>query len=152
MTDQEVWEFFKAGKGKKKKLEELRLRLRYLENEDGGLKAIDYEKPSISGGTISDLSEAVIRSEESRARVKKAIAEMQVKIFDWQEQALSMIHACENDMQAGILIAKFINEKSWREIQKEYHYSESQPYVICRRAIEVIACKYKPVSKENRKQ
>lgn len=152
MTDQEVWDFFKAGKGRKKKLEELQIRLQHLENEEGALKAIDYEKPSVSGGSISDLSDTVMRSEEARAKVKKAIAEMQVKIFDWQEKALAMIRLCENDMQAGILIAKFINEKSWREIQREYHYSESQPYVICRQAIAAIASKHKPMDEENRKQ
>ena len=151
MTDREVWDFFKAGKGRKKKLEELQIRLQHLESEEGALRAIDYEKPSVSGGSISDLSDAVIRGEEARARVRKAIAEMQVKIFDWQEQALLMVRLCENDIQAGILIAKFINEKSWREIQREYHYSESQPYVICRQAIAAIASKHKPMDEENRK-
>ena len=143
MTEKEVWDFLKEGKGKKKLLRELIVQLQQLEADENCIKAIDYEKPSVSGGTTSDLSDAVIRSEAARERVKRSIVEMQAEIDAWKEQAISMIRVCRNDMQRGILTAKFLNGKSWRKIQEEYHYSESQPYAICRIAITEIARNYR---------
>lgn len=152
MTNQEVWNFLKAGKGKKRKLEELDLQLKQLEEGENYIKAIDYEKPTVSGGTTSDLSSIVAQQEEAAKRLKKSIIETTKEILWWKNEVLAMTRFCNNDVQAGILIAKFVNEKSWKEIQKEYRYSESQPYVICRQAVAEIANKYKPANKEHRKQ
>lgn len=143
MTDQDVWAFFKSGKGKKKRLEELCLQLEQLEESESYIKAIDYEKPSVSGGTISDLSDTVMRGEAVKARVKKEIAEMQVEIYDWQGKAYAMIRFCKNDLQAGVIAAKFIREKPWKEVQQEYCYSRRRLYDICREAMSQIASKYK---------
>ena len=152
MTNQEVWDFLKAGKGKKRKLEELDLQLEQLGKDEIYIRAIDYEKPAVSGGTTSDLSDVVARKEEAMKKLKKSIIEVKEEILRWKNEVLTMTQLCENDVQAGVLIAKFINGKSWKEIQREYHYSESQPYVICRQAIAAIASKHKPMGEDNRKQ
>ncbi len=152
MTDQEVRKYLEAGGNKRQLLRELQKQLFVLEHSESCIKAIDYEKPSVSGGSMSDLSDTVIRGEEATKKLKERITETIAGICTWKEKAFSMIQCCEDDASISILVARFINGKSWKEIQEEYHYAESRPYVICRMAIAEIARKYQPIDQENRKQ
>lgn len=143
MTNQEVWDFFKDGRGKKKRLKELKKQLQQLESSETYLKAIDYEKPTVSGGTLSDLSATIIREEEAKANFKKEIAETQADIYEWQRKAYAMLRFCKSDLQAGVIAARFIHEQSWEEVQSEYCYSRRRLYDICREAMAQIASEYK---------
>lgn len=142
MTDKEVWDFFKAGRGKKKRLQELQKQLDQLEHSESYIKAIDYEKPSVSGGSMSDLSDTVLRGEEAKAKVKKSIAEMQAEIYEWQYRFYQMIRICTNGLHASILQRRFLDERSMKDIQEEYHYSRRRVTGICREAIREIATKF----------
>ena len=57
MTEQDVWNFLKEGEGKRRRLKALEAKKDKIEKDAYSIKAIDYEKPRVSGGMLSAHSE-----------------------------------------------------------------------------------------------
>lgn len=139
MTEQDVWNFLKEGEGKRRRLKALEAKKDKIEKDAYSIKAIDYEKPRVSGGMLSDVSDKLIQKEEEKSRIKAEIAEQEAGIYAWETKALRMSRYCDNDTQAALFVERFVNGKSQAEIQKEYHYAERQPYNIYNQAVVAIA-------------
>lgn len=143
MTEEEVRTFLKAGRGKLQMEEELEREMAELDSEVPTIRAIDYEKTKVSGGELSDLSDAVIRKELAMARLYRKMATIQADVFEWKEKALEMILTCDDSVKRSILMERFISCDNWGTIQNHHNYGESNPYKLCQKAISEIARKYR---------
>lgn len=90
MTEQDVWNFLKEGEGKRRRLKALEAKKDKIEKDAYSIKAIDYEKPRVSGGMLSDVSDKLIQKEEEKSRIKAEIAEQEAGIYAWETKALHM--------------------------------------------------------------
>ena len=128
----------------KKALEEIRAKKRLLESIKRqmdearysiGITAIDYGKPSIKGGIKVSAQE----------RYAILMDKLEHRYYEIAEEVFTAENALASDMcvllpvEQAILTDRFINGKTWYEIQKIYHYCERQTRRIADKSYEKLA-------------
>lgn len=135
MTEKEIKDFLNQGRIKKLMKEELKKELNAIESDAQCLRAINYQNPKVSGGTISDISDVIIQKERAMNNLEKKINRLEKEIYEWKEQALDMILLCDDELRQMILFERFIRCYTWGEIRMRHSYGKSNPYKICRKGI-----------------
>ena len=103
------------------------------------VKAIDYETARVTGGCQSDIGKLLERAQERCNRLDKEIAKAIEELNESREQAHYLLSLCENEIQKGVLIDRYLRCLQWNVISEKCHYSENQLYRIRNDACKVIA-------------
>lgn len=118
---------------------ELAERLEELEREENDpavdVKAINYDIPHVTGGKISDLSDAIIQKDRKIERLKQECQASIDRLKDKRiilDQLLKLLIG--SDVR-GIILARYMNNKEWTVIANQYHYSERHVKRIHNQAI-----------------
>lgn len=118
---------------------ELTERLEELKREENApavdVKAINYDTPHVSGGQISDLSDAIIQKDRKVAKLKQ---ECQASIDRLKDKRLildKLLKLLIGGDVRGIILARYMNNKEWAVIANQYHYSERHVKRIHNQAI-----------------
>ena len=128
----------------KKQLEEIRAKKRLLESIKRqmdearysiGITGIDYGKPSIKGGIKTSAKE---RYALLMDKLEQRYYEIAEDIFT-AENTLTTEMCVLTPAEQAILTDRFLNGKTWYEIQKIHHYCERQTRRIADKAFEKLA-------------
>lgn len=139
MTENDVKNFFeriRKQQGYKDSLEQER---KAVWNDISTIKAIDYEKARVTGGTQSDIGKMLERADERCDRVDKEVVRAIEELNKLRERAHELLLLCENELQKGVLIDRYLRCLRWDAIGTKYHYSENQLYRIRNDACKSIA-------------
>lgn len=143
MTEQEVRQFFLRLKGKRALRRSLISEQAKATEDLCQIRAVDYEKPRVSGTSDMDISKMLVAAEDrNRIRAQRLAALMQ-EIEEESEKAYNMISLCDNDLQKSILIDRWMQDTPWDEMEKRHHYSRKQLWRIMLCGVAAIAKGYK---------
>lgn len=94
-----------------------------------------YDAKHIPSNTDSNTSETkFIEYSVMSAEIDKKIEEYLVEMA----RTNAVIRQVDNELFRSILKAWYVNQKSWRDIGKEYHYEKTRVYTIRNRALSAV--------------
>ncbi len=103
---------------------EMRAAIQKYQQEADTIKAIRYDVPRVTSSNQSDLSDVVIRRENTVRKLTQNWAEREKELTGKLETLQNLLFLLEDGNQRGVIIARYINGKTWEAIAEEYHYSE----------------------------
>lgn len=101
-------------------------RLKELDSEIGGLKAIDYARDKVQTSTNADLSGCVAELIELQNKVAKEIVTMQTK----RQQIISEIRQLSNTEYIVLLTLRYIDCVRWEQIAVEMNLTLRRVYQL----------------------
>ena len=119
MTYNDAKDKFKALKGLKR-LVRAKARQIQEEREQIGITAVDYSKERVSGGTATSMQQRYVERIEKLEAEYDRLLERMCDLEDSIAEALDEL----SDLEHAIIVEKYMCDKPWREIEREYHYSE----------------------------
>ena len=119
---------YKEAKFIKNKLERLEEEINNIEY----LRGVDTTRENIQTSNITDLSDTVIRTEY----INQKIEEWKEKLHDYITDTLKEIDKIDNEAQYNIMFKRYIQFKSWEEIEQECHYTRRWTFNLHRRGLE----------------
>ena len=143
MTEQEVRQFFLKLKGKRALRRSLVSEQERATQDLCQIRAVDYEKPRVSGGSSSDISKRLIAAEEKNRIRAKRLAVLMQEIEEESTKAYDMISLCDTDLQKSLLIDRWMQDTPWDEMERKHHYTRKQLWRIMLMAVSSIALRYK---------
>lgn len=143
MTEQEVKQFFRKLKGKRALRRSLISEQAKATEDLCQIRAVDYEKPRVSGTSDMDISKMLVAAEgQNRIRTRRLTVLMQ-EIEEESAKAYDMISLCDTDLQKSLLIDRWMQDMSWDEMERKHHYSRKQLWRIMLCGVAAIARGYK---------
>ncbi len=143
MTKKEVRNFFKALKGKRARRRSLISERERATEELCQIRAVDYEKPRVSGGNGVDISKILEAAEaENQARTVE-LARLILEIEKETTKAYNMISSCDTDQQKSVLVDHWMREMPWKMVAEVHHYSRDTILKTAAAAVAAIARNYK---------
>lgn len=137
MTFGEIKEILEKYINKKKILRAQERRLCELRAKIDDVGAVDYSRDKVVGGNVSSRTEVII---ERISALENEIACLMEEIFAMEDVIADKMKEC-TPLEQAMLIDRYMNEWSWKRIQKHYHYQQKQPYNIINSAIKKMAGK-----------
>ncbi len=143
MTEQEVRQFFLKLKGKRALRRSLISEQERATQDLCQIRAVDYEKPRVSGTSNADISKMLVAAEEKNQTRAQRLAVLMQEIEEESTKAYDMISLCDNDLQKSVLIDRWMQDTPWDEMEKRHHYSRKQLWRIMLCGVAAIAKGYK---------
>ena len=135
MTFEEIKKKLSKYKDLKKLLSSERERIAQLRNQLYDLKATDYGGEKVKSSTQSTYKESIL---DRIVQLEKRADDVQTKLFAIEDMIADNMDGL-SDVEQAIVIDRYMNDMSWSQICKKYHYAERQPYRILDSAIKKIA-------------
>ncbi len=110
-------------------------------NDIASIKAIRYDSVHVSGGTINDLSQQVIEIEKQGERLNEMIQHQLNIIIKDKASTMAYIGLIDDQGTKALLIERYINGKSWKELCDKCHWSRSWAVELHDRGVTEIARK-----------
>lgn len=139
MTEIEVKNFFERIRKQQGYKESLEQERKVVWADISTVKAIDYEKARVTGGSQSDIGRMLERAHERCNQVDKEIIKAIEELNRLRGQAHELLLLCENELQKGVLTDRYLRYMPWEAISEKYHYSENQLFRIRNDACKTIA-------------
>lgn len=139
MTETEVKEMLMHVRRARLFYRQLKREAENLEEDASGLKGVCYDGVKVTGGQPSDLSDDVIAIESRRKKLDETIAYQYAYLLDCEIEAKRLISYVEDEGQAAVLYARYINALSWKEICNDLHWSRQWASTMHDRGIAKIA-------------
>lgn len=139
MTEQEVKDKLMHVRRARLLYRQLKRESDVLVEESAGLKGVSYDGIKVSGGQTSDLSDAVIAIEVRRKKLDETITTQYAYLLQCQIEAKELIKLVQDEGQAAVLQARYINAMSWKEICADMHWSRQWAATMHDRGISQIA-------------
>lgn len=139
MTEIEVKNFFEKIRRQKGYRDSLEQERETVRADISTIKAVDYEKARVTGGSQTDIGKLLERAQERCNRLDKEIVKAIEELNESREQAHKLLLLCENALQKGILLDRYLRCLAWNVISEKYNYSENQLYRIRNDACRAIA-------------
>lgn len=139
MTEQEVKDKLMHVRRARLFFRQLKREADALVEESSGLKGVSYDGVKVSGGHTSDLSDAVIAIEARRRKLDETITTQYAYLLQCEIEAKELIRLVQDEGQAAVLQARYINAMSWKEICEDMHWSISWAKEMHNRGIIQIA-------------
>lgn len=139
MTEIDVKNFFERIRKQRGYKESLEQERKEVWSDIGTVKAIDYEKARVTGGSQSDIGRMLERAHERCDQVDKEIVKAIEELNRLRGHAHELLLLCDNELQRGILIDRYLRYMQWNVISEKYHYSENQLFRIRNDACKSIA-------------
>lgn len=118
MTYNEAKDKLKALKGLKR-LVRAKARQIQEEREQIGITAVDYSKERVSGGTATSMQQRFAEHMERLEAEYDRLLDRMHEIEDMIAEHLGDL----TDIEQAIIVERYMHNKSWRQIEKEYEYS-----------------------------
>ena len=118
MTYNEAKDKLKALKGLKR-LVRAKARQIQEEREQIGITAVDYSKEHVSGGTATSMQQRFAEHMERLEAEYDRLLDRMREIEDMIAEHLGDL----TDIEQAIVVERYMHNKSWRQIEKEYEYS-----------------------------
>ena len=118
MTYSEAKDKLKALKGLKR-LVRAKARQIQEEREQIGITAVDYSKERVSGGTATSMQQRFAEHMERLEAEYDRLLDRMREIEDMIAEHLGDL----TDIEQAIIVERYMHNKSWRQIEKEYEYS-----------------------------
>ena len=143
MTEQEVRQFFLKLKGKRALRRSLVSEQERAAQDLCQIRAVDYEKPRVSGGSGVDISKMLVAAETKNQTRAQRLAVLMREIEEESTKAYDMISLCDTDLQKSLLIDRWMQDTPWDEMERKHHYTRKQLWRIMLMAVSSIALKYR---------
>ena len=143
MTEQEVRQFFLKLKGKRALRRSLVSEQERAMQDLCQIRAVDYEKPRVSGGSGVDISKMLVAAETKNQTRAQRLAVLMREIEEESTKAYDMISLCDTDLQKSLLIDRWMQDTPWDEMERKHHYTRKQLWRIMLMAVSSIALKYR---------
>lgn len=118
MTYNEAKDKLKALKGLKR-LVRAKARQIQEEREQISITAVDYSKEHVSGGTATSMQQRFAEHMERLEAEYDRLLDRMREIEDMIAEHLGDL----TDIEQAIIVERYMHNKSWRQIEKEYEYS-----------------------------
>ncbi len=142
MTEQEVKQFFRRLKGKRALRQSLLSEKEKATEDLCQIRAVDYEKPRVSGTSDMDISKVLISAEAKNQTRAERLAILMQEIEEESAKAYDMISCCDTALQMSLLIDRWMQDMPWDEMERKHHYTRKQLWRIMLQAVAAIAKKY----------
>lgn len=137
MTYEEIKNLLKRLSENKRLLRALQRQMDELRKQAMIIPALRYEKERVKGGENTPAQQRYIEHLERLEESFNAIFESVCQTEDIIAENLKSLTPTEQT----IIVERYINGKSWKELQKEYHYTDNGLYTIHNRSLKKIAKK-----------
>lgn len=84
-----------------------------------GITAVDYSKERVSGGTATSMQQRFAEHMERLEAEYDRLLDRMREIEDMIAEHLGDL----TDIEQAIIVERYMHNKSWRQIEKEYEYS-----------------------------
>ena len=118
MTYNEAKDKLKALKGLKR-LVRAKARQIQEEREQISITAVDYSKEHVSGGTATSMQQRFAEHMERLEAEYDRLLDRMREVEDMLAEHLGDL----SDIEQAIIVERYMHNKSWRQIEKEYEYS-----------------------------
>lgn len=121
-----------AGTSKQKKLaKSIQIQIARKREEIDCLKAVSYDKPSVKGGQPVPAAERFVEYIE---RLEKRYEAVITEVFKIEDFIAENIQSLSDDEQT-IMLERYLGNKKWKQVKKEFYYSERRIYDFHKSAI-----------------
>lgn len=135
MTFDEIKGKLKEYTGLKKLLEAKQTQISELREGLTAIRATDYAKEKVCSSGSLDYIETIL---DRIARLEGRANTLMQRIFDIEDLIAENMDEL-SDVEQAIVIDRYMNDMSWSQICKKYHYAERQPYNILNSALKKMA-------------
>ena len=142
MTEQEVRQFFRGLKANRQLRRDLISEQERATEDLCQIRAVDYEKPRVSGGSDTDISKMLAAAEEQNRERRRRLAALTLTIEEEAVKAYDMISCCDNAMQKSVMIGRWMREMRWETMENIHHYGRWMLWKYEAAAIAAIARNY----------
>ena len=143
MTEQEVKQFFVGLKANRQLRRDLISEQERATEDLCQIRAVDYEKPRVSGGSDTDISKMLAAAEEQNQARAHRLAALMLTIEEETVKAYDMISCCGNAMQKSVMIGRWMRGMRWEALEKIHHYTRWTLWAYETGAFKAIAENYK---------
>ncbi len=133
MTYHETKKYLETLSDKKKILASYQSQLIQRKQEIDGLRSVKEIK--VAGGQNIPAAETYV---ENINFLEEQIAKLQKEIFNTEDD-FDRLAENLSPVERVILRERYIRKRSWRQIQSDTYYGESQPYKILQKAIKKLS-------------
>ena len=136
MTYEELKEKLKQLRDTKRRIRQLDAQIAEAKATIDGVGAFRFDSVAVQGGKREPVQQKYVeRMERLLSNYNKLREDMANEVGTTEEYLSHMGEGELTPIEQSILTDRYINCKSWREIQAEYHYENRQPYDIVKNAI-----------------
>lgn len=132
MTYDEMKAVLDGLKEKKRLMRTVQRQIEETREQVDCLHGQNYSDTVVKGGVKEPAAERFVEHiERLENRYEKLLSE----VFAAEDYISEHLPAL-SEIEQAIVIDRYMNGKSWRKIQQEYHYEARQPYNILKKAID----------------
>lgn len=139
MTEEEIRDFFEKLRSQRQELYVLAQEREHMANDIAALKAVQYDKPKITGTVNSDLSQILERILERCDKLDKRLLECIDVLTSMRKKAYELLALCRDTKAKTILYDRYLAGMSWRKIEKERGFTRQWLTRMRDRAIRMIS-------------
>ena len=110
-----------------------------MANDIAALKAVQYDKPKITGTVNSDLSQILERILERCDKLDKRLLECMDVLTSMRKKAYELLALCRDTKAKTILYDRYLAGMSWRKIEEERGFTRQWLTRMRDRAIRMIS-------------
>lgn len=129
-------EFLKQGKDIQKAIDSLKMALERTRAQMTSLDGLDYAKDRVQSSPTGDAR--IVNSINKVIRLESRLKEEIARLSEFTEDALSIILQLPNQRLRAVLIYKYIDFFSFREIAEKLDISERHVYSLHAEAIKSV--------------
>ena len=129
-------EFIKQGKDIQKAIDSLKMALERTRAQMTSLDGLDYAKDRVQSSPTGDAR--IVNSINKVIRLESRLKEEIARLSEFTEDALSIILQLPNQRLRAVLIYKYIDFFSFREIAEKLDISERHVYSLHAEAIKSV--------------
>lgn len=150
MTEQEIQKLFEDIRQMKIQKANLTAAIEDLEEEMTAIRAINYERPRVTGTANSDIAMTIERIWEKQEKLMKDFVKTLEYLTKAVTTAYKLMNLCENAEQRAVLRYKYMELLDSTQIQNKMHYGRTWIYLLEQRAIQAIAKETTRIRQEHR--
>lgn len=143
MTEKEIRELFQKVEDLRAEVLAKRADLEEQKENKMAIKAVNYERPRVSGGSHSDLAQSLERIQADLDDVIRELAEFEVKYQELLARVRKLIELCPDSTQRAVLESRYLTGLTPGQVAKAMHFSNVWIWELERRGIRAIAQRVK---------
>ena len=138
MTEQEIQSLFQKVTDLRAEVLAKRADLAEQKETRMALKAIDYERPKVTGGSHTDIAQALDRMYDALEEVIQELAAFEVRYQELLAQVRALIKLCPDPTQRAVLEYRYLVGLTPGQIAAIMHFSGVWVWELERRGIQEI--------------
>lgn len=143
MTEKEIRELFQKVEDLRAEVLAKRADLEEQKENKMAIKAVNYERPRVSGGSHSDLAQSLERIQADLDDVIRELQEFEVRYQELLARVRALIELCPDSTQRAVLEHRYLAGLTPGQVAKAMHFSNVWIWELERRGIQAIAQRVK---------